>query len=29
MLKDFLSLEPVTRTANPFILDARLITNLG
>jgi len=29
MLKDFLLLELITRTANPFILDARLITNLG
>jgi len=29
MLKDFLLLEPVTRTANSFILDTRLFTNLG
>jgi len=29
MLKDFPLLELITRTANPFILDTRLFTNLG
>jgi len=29
MLKDLLLLEPVTRTANPFVLNTRLFTNLG
>ena len=29
ILKDFLLLEPVTRIANPFILDTRLFTNVG
>jgi hypothetical protein len=29
LLKDVFLLEPVTRTANPLILNTRLFTNLG